>query len=40
MAGVATGAIVEVFSLTGQRAATLTATQGSTVDVSGLVPGT
>jgi len=38
--GVAPGTSVEVFSLTGPRAASLTAAQGSLVDVSALAPGT
>lgn len=38
--GVTPGTSVEVFSLTGQRAASITAAQGSMVDVSALAPGT
>lgn len=40
IAGLAAGTTVEVISLTGQRAAAITAAQGSTLDVSGLAPGT
>lgn len=37
--GLVPGTLVEVFSFTGQRAASLTAAQGSLVDVSALAPG-